>query len=121
VWEERAYRARRDIAALAASGLGVSDLHTAAIRLIDGMVGADLTCWATTDPETLMISIMTGARIAPEYERWLAESEYSAANEPNRFATLVLRKQPMAKLSDLPDRDPALAASGSTRSGDPWA
>jgi DNA-binding CsgD family transcriptional regulator len=105
VWEEWAYRARRDIAALAASGLGVSDLHTAAIRLIDRMVGADLTCWATIDPETLMISIMTGARIAPEYERWLAESEYSAANEPNRFATLVLRKQPMAKLSDLPDRD----------------
>ena len=31
VWEERADRARRDIAALAASGLGVSELHAAAI------------------------------------------------------------------------------------------
>jgi DNA-binding CsgD family transcriptional regulator len=105
VWEERAYRARREISALAASGLGVSDLHTAAIRLIDRTIGTDLTCWATIDPETLVISIMSGARMAPEYEQRLAESEYSAANEPNRFATLVHRKQPMARLSDLPDRD----------------
>jgi hypothetical protein len=30
--KERAHRARRDIAALAAAGLGVSELHTAAIR-----------------------------------------------------------------------------------------
>ena len=29
MWEERAHRARRDIAALAASGLGVSELHAA--------------------------------------------------------------------------------------------
>jgi hypothetical protein len=31
---------------------------------------------------------MTGARIAQEYEAWLAESEYSA-DEPHRFATLA--------------------------------
>jgi DNA-binding CsgD family transcriptional regulator len=104
VWEERAYRARRDIAALAASGLGVSDLHAAAIRLIDDKVGTDLTCWATIDPEMLAISTMTGARLAQEYEQWLAESEYSA-DEPHTFATLAARKNPMARLSDLPDRD----------------
>jgi DNA-binding CsgD family transcriptional regulator len=104
VWEERAYRARRDIAALAASGLGVGELHTAAIRLTDATVRTDMTCWAGLDPETLAVSSYTGAQLAPEYEQRLAEAEYSA-NEPHRFATLALRKQPMAKLSDLPERD----------------
>jgi DNA-binding CsgD family transcriptional regulator len=106
VWEERAYRARRDIAALAAEGLGVSNLHAAAIDLVEAKVGTDLTCWATIDPETLVISTMTSgdARIPPEYEPRLAQAEYSGA-EPHTFATLAQRKQPMARLSDLPDRD----------------
>jgi DNA-binding NarL/FixJ family response regulator len=106
VWEERAYRARRDIAALAASGLGVSDLHAAAIRLISERVGAELTCWVTIDPETLVISGLTNGepQVAPEYEPRLAESEYSA-DEPHRFATLALHKRPSAKLSDMPERD----------------
>jgi hypothetical protein len=106
VWEERAHRARRDIAALAASGLGVSDLHAAAIRLIEDKVGTDLTCWATIDPEMLVISTMTSgeAQPPPEYEPLLAESEYSA-DEPHSFATLVRRRESMAKLSDLPERD----------------
>ena len=104
MWEERAYRARRDIAALAASGLGVSDLHAAAIRLIDATVRTDMTCWAGLDPETLAVSGFTGTQVAPEYERWLAEAEYSA-NEPHTFATLALRKQPIAKLTDMPDRE----------------
>jgi DNA-binding CsgD family transcriptional regulator len=106
VWEERAYRARRDIAALAASGLGVSDLHAAAIRLLEAKVGTDLSCWATIDPEMLAISMMTSgeAQIPTEYEPFLAESEYSA-DEPHRFATLAARREPMARLSDLPERD----------------
>jgi DNA-binding CsgD family transcriptional regulator len=106
VWEERAYRASRDIAALAASGLGVADMHAAAIRLIDNKVGTDLTCWATIDPETLVISTMTSgeARIPLEYEPLLAASEYSP-DEPHRFASLALRREPLAKLSDLPERD----------------
>jgi DNA-binding CsgD family transcriptional regulator len=106
VWEERAYRARRDIAALAASGLGVSDLHAAAIRLLETKVGTDLSCWATIDPEMLAISMMTSgeAQIPTEYEPFLAESEYSA-DEPHRFATLAARREPMARLSDLPERD----------------
>jgi hypothetical protein len=79
VWEERACYARRDIAALAAEGLGVSDLHAAAIDLIEARVGADLTCWATIDPETLVISTMTSgeSRIPSEHEPRLAEAEYS--------------------------------------------
>ena len=106
MWEERAYRARRDIAALAASGLGVSELHAAAIPLIEDTVGTDLSCWATIDPEMLAISMMTSGetQIPSEYEPFLAESEYSAG-EPHTFATLVLRKESIAKLSDLPDRD----------------
>ena len=93
MWEERAYRARREIAALAASGLGVSDLHAAAISLIDDKVGTDLTCWATIDPETLVISKMTNGetQMPAEYEPLLAESEYSA-DEPHRFATLAFAR-----------------------------
>jgi DNA-binding CsgD family transcriptional regulator len=106
VWEERAYRTCRDIAALAAEGLGVSNLHAAAIDMVEAKVGTDLTCWATIDPETLVISTMTSgdARIPPEYEPRLAQAEYSGA-EPHTFATLAQRNQPMARLSDLPDRD----------------
>jgi DNA-binding CsgD family transcriptional regulator len=106
VWEERAYRARRDIAVLAASGLGVSELHAAAIRLIDARVGTDLTCWITLDPETLVFSGLTNGepQVAPEYEPLLAESEYSAG-EPHRFATLAVRKTRSAKLSDMPERE----------------
>jgi uncharacterized protein (UPF0303 family) len=51
MWEDRAHRARRDIAGLAVSGLGVSELHTAAIGIVARHVGTDLTCWATLDPE----------------------------------------------------------------------
>jgi DNA-binding CsgD family transcriptional regulator len=106
VWDERAYRARREIVALAASGLGVSDLHTAAMGLIEDTVRTDLACWATIDPETLVISTMTSgdARIPPEYEQRLAESEYSI-DEPHRFATLARHKESTAKLSDLPELD----------------
>ncbi len=69
-WEDRAYRARREIAALATEGLGISELHAAAIRLIDGEVSTDLTCWAAIDPETLVISTMVSgeARTPLEYE-----------------------------------------------------
>jgi hypothetical protein len=106
VWEERAHRARRDIAALAAAGLSVSELHAAAIRVIGDEVSADLTCWAAIDPETLVISTMVSGetRIPPEYEPRLAEAEYST-DEPHTFAVLALRKEPVAKLSDLPDRE----------------
>ena len=84
----------------------MAELHAAAIRLIDNKVGTDLTCWATIDPETLVISTMTSgdARIPQEYEPLLAASEY-APDEPHRFATLALRREPLAKLSDLPERD----------------
>ncbi len=106
MWEDRAHRARRDIAALAASGLGVSELHAAAIDLVGRQVSTDLTCWATLDPETLVISTMTNgpARIPAEYEPRLAESEYGG-EQPHSFAGLARRGSTVAKLSDLPEPD----------------
>ena len=54
--KERAHRARRDIAALAAAGLGVSELHTAAIRPDRRSRQREANRWAAIDPETLVIS-----------------------------------------------------------------
>ncbi|HZA05091.1 MAG TPA: LuxR C-terminal-related transcriptional regulator [Propionibacteriaceae bacterium] len=102
MWEERAHRARRDIAALAASGLGVAELHSAAIDVVGRQVSTDLTCWATIDPDTLVISTMTnGPTPSPaEYDPLLAESEY-LAGQPHSFAGLARRGSTMAKLSDM--------------------
>jgi len=106
VWEERAYRVRRDVAALAASGLGVTDLHAAAIKLMGHDVKAELTCWAAIDPETLVISTMTSGetRIPHEYEPLLAEAEYSP-QEPHTFASMARRREAYRRLSDLPLQD----------------
>jgi DNA-binding CsgD family transcriptional regulator len=106
MWEERAYRARRDIAALAASGLGVAELHAAAIDVVARQVSTDLTCWAAIDPDTLVISTMTnGATRAPaEYDPLLAESEY-LPDQPHSFAGLARRGSTVAKLSDMPADD----------------
>lgn len=111
VWLDRASAARRDIAAMAATGLGVGDLHAAALQVVGRYVGTELTCWATIDPETLGITAMRSgeARIAPEYEPRLAEAEY-APGEPHTFAALVTRGQPVGRLSDLPDRERARSA-----------
>src|SRR3954464_13279270 len=70
MWEGRARTARRDIAALATSGLGVEALHAAAIDVGGAGVANDFVCWGSLDPATLVISSMTSGRnrIAPEYE-----------------------------------------------------
>jgi hypothetical protein len=94
MWEERAHRARREVAALATAGLGVRELHAEAIRVVGQVVGADLTCWAGIDPETLVISAMVSGenRVASEYEPRLAAAEYSP-EEPHRFAELARRRR----------------------------
>jgi hypothetical protein len=51
VWEQRAHRARRDIGALTAAGLGAGELHAAAIGVIGDLVSAEQTCWSAIDPE----------------------------------------------------------------------
>jgi DNA-binding CsgD family transcriptional regulator len=117
MWEERAHRARRDLTAMAATGVGVGELHAAALALVERTVGADLACCASIDPETLVISSMVSgeARIAPEYEPLLAAAEYSPG-EPHRYATLALRGQPAARSSELTARERARSA----RINDVW-
>ncbi|WP_323961024.1 helix-turn-helix transcriptional regulator [Arthrobacter sp. JZ12] len=106
MWEERARRTRRDIAALAASGVGVNDLHAAAIELTARDVGTDLTCWATIDPQSLVISAMVSGetRLPAEYEPLLADAEYSG-EELDTFAGMARSRKPLARLSDLPLHD----------------
>ncbi|MFU8947956.1 helix-turn-helix transcriptional regulator [Mycetocola zhadangensis] len=106
MWEERAYSARRDIAELAASGLGVSELHAAAIRVIGRDVATELTCWATLDPESLVISAMTSGetRIPVEYEPLLVEAELSQG-EPHTFAAMASRRETLIRFSDFPRRE----------------
>ena len=103
MWEERAYRARREIAALAASGLGISDLHAEAIRVVDRDVKTELTCWATLDPEALVISMITSGdpRIPVQFEPLLVDAEYSAI-EPHSFSAMAKRKERLTRMSDLP-------------------
>jgi hypothetical protein len=120
VWEERAYRARRDITAQAAEGLGVSDLHAAAIRLIEAKVGTDLSCWATIDPETLVISTMPAAR------RGFPPSMSPVWPKPSTPGTSRIRSPPWRIASNrrhgCPTCQTATAgeAPGSTTSGDLW-
>jgi DNA-binding CsgD family transcriptional regulator len=106
MWEGRARAARRDIAALATSGLGVVKLHAAAIEVVEQVVGSELTCWAGIDPGTLVMSSMTSGRnrIPAEYEPRLAETEY-AGTVPNSFADLARSARQVARLSDLPHRE----------------
>ncbi|MER5264549.1 helix-turn-helix transcriptional regulator [Actinosynnema sp. NPDC002837] len=108
MWEGRAVGARREIAALAAAGLGVAELHRAAIDVVERVVPTDLTCWASLDPDTAVISTMTSGpnAIPAEYEPLLAACEYGG-DEPHTFAELARRPEPVARLSDVPRRDGA--------------
>ncbi|WP_326837054.1 LuxR C-terminal-related transcriptional regulator [Amycolatopsis rhabdoformis] len=106
MWDGLARGVRRDIAALAVAGLGVAELHEAALELVDRVVPTDLACWASLDPDTAVISSMTSgrARIPHRYEPLLAAYEYDGA-EPHTFAELARRPMPVAGLADLPRRD----------------
>ncbi|WP_158850783.1 helix-turn-helix transcriptional regulator [Saccharothrix deserti] len=108
MWEGRAIGARREIAALASAGLGVAELHRAAIDVVERVVPTELTCWASLDPDTAVISSMTSGptSIPVQYEPLLAGYEYGGA-EPHTFAELARRPEPVALLSDVPHRDVA--------------
>jgi hypothetical protein len=73
-----------------------------AVEYVVGLAPAGPVQRRCRPPISTMVSGET--RIPPEYEPRLAEAEYSA-DEPHTFATLALRKEPVAKLSDLPDRE----------------
>lgn len=102
MWEERARSTRREVAALAASGIGVQALFTQAIEAVQRVVPSEVTCWAVLDPETAVISAMVNGPVPvpAEYEPLLAVAEYSA-DEPHTFVDLARRRVPVAVLSDL--------------------
>ncbi|MBV1780842.1 LuxR C-terminal-related transcriptional regulator [Paeniglutamicibacter sp. ABSL32-1] len=104
MWEGRAQYAGREIAALAATGMGVGELHAAVIELVGAVVDVELTCWASMDPESLVISGITSGqnRIPVAFEPLLAEAEYSNS-EPHRFAAMALRGETLSRSSDLPE------------------
>ena len=107
MWEERAERVRREIAALAAGGLGVSELHAAAQAAVQQSVPFEQACWAGVDPGTMAMTSVTNWHEWPVPEEFglrFAESEY-AGSEPNAFAQLVLRPRPVARISDAAHRD----------------
>jgi DNA-binding CsgD family transcriptional regulator len=110
MWEERAHRARGEVVALAASGLGVTDLYRAAIQVVDAQVPNELSCWALIDPGDLLIAAMVSgpARIPAEYEPRLADAEYRSG-EPDSFADLARRRVPVSRSAD---RDPATLDRG---------
>ncbi|MFI6094496.1 helix-turn-helix transcriptional regulator [Lentzea sp. NPDC051213] len=105
MWEGRAQGVRRDVTALvtelASAGLGVAELHAAAIALVDRVVPCELTCWASMDPDSGAISSMTSGtnRIPQQYEPVLATCEYTPG-EPHTFASLARRGDTVARLED---------------------
>lgn len=104
MWEERAERARRDIATLATDGLDLAALYTAALVLVRKAVPFDQACWAGVDPETMVMNAVTNWRpwpVTDEYAARFAQSEYQGT-EPNTFAQLMLRPHPVARISDAP-------------------
>lgn len=111
MWEERAERARREIAAFAASGMSLADLYPSALAVVQQEVPFEQGCWAGVDPDSMVMTSITNYRPWPvgkdEYEEYglrFAESEYSG-QEPNRFAELLRRPRPVARISDAPHRD----------------
>lgn len=107
MWEERAERARREVAALATSGLDIADLYASAMEVVRQTVPFEQACWAGVDPESLGMTSVTNWRpwpVTDEHAARFAESEYTC-QEPNTFAELLRRPQPVARISDAPHRD----------------
>ncbi|MEJ1178959.1 MULTISPECIES: helix-turn-helix transcriptional regulator [unclassified Pseudarthrobacter] len=107
MWEERAERARREIAALATGGLDVADLYASAMAVVRQTVPFEQACWAGVDPESLGMTSVTNWRpwpVTDEYAARFAESEYTG-REPNTFAELLQRPRPVARISDAPHRE----------------
>ncbi|MEJ1191927.1 helix-turn-helix transcriptional regulator [Pseudarthrobacter sp. CCNWLW207] len=107
MWEERAERARREIAALATGGLDVADLYASAMAVVRQTVPFEQACWAGVDPESLGMTSVTNWRpwpVTDEYAARFAQSEYTG-REPNTFAELLQRPRPVARISDAPHRE----------------
>lgn len=106
MWSElRADAATRDLGALVEAGLPVDEVHAAAIDIVSRVVPSDATCWATVDPETMMLTgaLTVAFTPSPEQEARFVELEYHG-NDGNSFASLARGPVPAARLSDLPHR-----------------
>jgi DNA-binding CsgD family transcriptional regulator len=107
VWTElRADSAKRDLGALASPVLRVDEVHAAAIDIVGRVVPSDATCWATVDPDTMLLtgSLTVAFSPSPEQEARFVELEYGGT-DANSFATLARQRTPVARLSDLPHRE----------------
>ncbi len=106
MWSDlRAESAIRDLAVLEAAVLPPADVHAAAIDIVGRVVPSDATCWATVDPDTMMLtgSLTVAFTPSPEQEGRFVELEH-AGTDANSFASLAGRPRPVARLSDLPHR-----------------
>ena len=107
MWEERAERARREIAALATSGLDIAELYASAMAVVRQVVPFEQACWAGVDPESLGMTSVTNWRpwpVTDEHAARFAQSEYTG-REPNTFAELLQRPRAVARISDAPHRE----------------
>jgi hypothetical protein len=107
MWASRAQAARREIAALAAEGAETGELHRAALEIVARVVPFQQACWATLDPETLVMTGVTNAPAWPVPQEWairFAESEYGG-QEPHAFTALARRQTPVARISEAPHRE----------------
>ncbi|WP_324644366.1 helix-turn-helix transcriptional regulator [Pseudarthrobacter sp. LT1] len=111
MWEERAERARRDIAAMAAGGMDLAGLYAAALAVVQREVPFEQGCWAAVDPDSMVMTSITNWQPWPvashqfeEYFLRFAQSEYTG-REPNTFVELLRRPRPIARISDAPHRE----------------
>ncbi|WP_228685209.1 cupin domain-containing protein [Amycolatopsis thermoflava] len=74
MWEGRAHGARRDIIALAEAGLGVADLHAAAIEVVEGQ--------ELHSPDAI-ITVKAGAEHTGAYELFEVDAPRGPAVPPH--------------------------------------
>jgi DNA-binding CsgD family transcriptional regulator len=102
MWSElRADAGRRQLAAIARSGLDAADVQAAAIEVVGRVVPFDATCWGTVDPDTMLLngSVTVAFDPGPALEALFVEIE-SAGGDLNPFHDLAARPVGVARLSD---------------------
>jgi DNA-binding CsgD family transcriptional regulator len=111
MWSDtRAAAARRELAALAGSGLAVGELYAAAMDVVATVVPFDAACWGTVDPETTIITSGVTRDFAPSPAQQARYAELEASGEePNALSVLVARRSPAARLTDVGARRAASA------------
>lgn len=93
----------RELTALTVSGLGPCEIQEQAVEVVGRLVPYDATCWATVDPDTMLLtgSLTVDFNPSSQQEAVFAEIE-SGPTEANTFVELSKRPVPVARLSDLP-------------------